>query len=154
MSLQQDITGFLDSGSTPAANQQANQSKKSRAKSRATKGGRKDTGTPQDSPERTQLKRKRITKEEGKRQRKRVNQPRKCKATNRNTDSTPTQTSVTPMPSPTQEGSLNLQSSGHVTDTNIHINDRSLAEMLMSGVASDTVEFAESCTTGASHPSS
>ena len=146
MSLQQEITGFLDSGSTPAPNQQANQSKKSKAKSRATRGGRKDTGTPQDPPERTQLKRKRITKEERKRQRKRVNQPRKCKATNRNTDSTPTQTSVTPMPSPTQEGSPDLQSSGHVTDTNIHINDRSLTDMLMSGVASDSVESAASCT--------
>ena len=73
---QQEITGFLDSGSTLAANQQAHHSKKSRAKSRATKGGRKDTDTPQDPPEITQLKWKRVTKEERKRQRKHVNQPR------------------------------------------------------------------------------
>ena len=147
MSLQQEITSFLGSGSTPAANQQADQSKKSRAKGRATKGGRNGTRTPQDPPERTQLKRKRVTKEERKRQRKRVNQPRKCKVTNRNADSTPTQTSVTPMPSPTQEGSPNLQSHGHVTDTSIHINDRSLTDMLMSGGVSGTMaESTEPCT--------
>ena len=97
---QQEITGFLDSGSTLAANQQAHHSKKSRAKSRATEGGRKDTDTPQDPPERTLLKWKRVTKEERKRQRKHVNQPRKCIATNHYTDSTHTQTSVTSIPPP------------------------------------------------------
>ena len=53
------------------------------------------------------------------------------------------------MPSPTQEGSPYLQSSGHVTDTNIHINDRSLTDMLMSGVASDSIESVASCTVDA-----
>ena len=36
-----------------------------------------------------------------------------------------------------------------MTDTNIHINDRSLTDMLMSGVGSDSVESAESCTADA-----
>ena len=53
------------------------------------------------------------------------------------------------MPSPTQEGYPSLQSMGYVMDTNIHINDGSLTDMLMSGVASETIESSESCTADA-----
>ena len=55
------------------------------------------------------------------------------------------------MPSPTQGGwgSPNPQPSGHVTDTNIHINDLGLTDMLMSGIKSNSVESAESCTADA-----
>ena len=56
MPLRQEITGFLGGGSTPAAIQNADQSNRTKKKSRATEGGSKTTGTPQDPPERTQLK--------------------------------------------------------------------------------------------------
>ena len=81
MTQQQAITSFLDSGvSTPAANQAANQSGRTKRTRRTNKGARETGQSPCDPPQRTHMKRKRITKEEKKRERKRINRPRKCKA--------------------------------------------------------------------------
>ena len=65
MTQQQAITSFLDSGvSTPAANQAANQSARTTRTRRTNKGARETCQSPCDPPRRTQMKRKRITKEE------------------------------------------------------------------------------------------
>ena len=68
MTQQQAITiYFLDSGvSTPAANQAADQTArtKKKKKSSTNKVGRKTFQPPSNPPQRTRLKRKRITKEE------------------------------------------------------------------------------------------
>ena len=131
MTQQQAITSFLDSGvSTPAANQAADQSARTKKTSRTNKVWRKTLQSPSDPPQRTRLKRKRITKEEKKREPKRVNRPRKCKASNREIESTPTKTDITPMPSPEQD---NMSNPREIDSADISIINRSLTDMLAPG---------------------
>ena len=137
MSHQQEITCFLGSGTTPAANQEADQLERRAKTGRANKNrrsGHDSPSDPKDPPKRTMLKRKRVTKEVKKRERKRVNKPRKCK-TSRENSSTPTQTNITPMPSPEPN---NVFNSGvrDSFDSSATINDRSLTDMLASGTCS------------------
>ena len=137
MSHQQEITCFLGSGTTPAANQEADQLERRAKTGRANKNrrsGHDSPSDPKDPPKRTMLKRKRVTKEVKKRERKRVNKPRKCK-TSRENSSTPTQTNITPMPSPEPN---NVFNSGvrDSFDSSATINDRSLTDMLASGTFS------------------
>ena len=112
--------------STPAANQAANQSGRTKRTRRTNKGARETGQSPCDPPQRTHMKRKRITKEKKKRERKRINRPRKCKASRRDTASTPTHTDVTPMPSPEPD-------SRELDNGDISLIDRSLTDMLASG---------------------
>ena len=137
MSHQQEITCFLGSGTTPAANQEADQLERRTKTGRANKNRRKchdSPSDPKDPPKRTVLKRKRVTKEVKKRERKRVNKPRKCK-TSRENSLTPTQTNITPMPSPEPNSLLNSGVPDSF-DSSAILNDRSLTDMLASGTSS------------------
>ena len=123
MTQQQAITSFLDSGvSTP--NQAADQSSRTKKTSCTNKVGRKTLQSPSDPPQRTRLKRKRITKEEKKRERQGVNWPRKCQASNRET--TPTKTDITPMPSPEPDSMSNPH---EIDSADISMINRSLTDM-------------------------
>ena len=129
MTQQQAITIFLDSGvSTPAANQAADQSARTKKNSSTNKVGRKTFQPPSNPPQRTRLKRKRITKEEKKRERKRVNRPRKCKARHR--ESTPTKTDIASMLSPEPD---NMSNPREIDSADISMINRSLTDMLAPG---------------------
>ena len=136
MSHQQEITCFLGSGTTPAANHEADQLERRAKTGRANENrgsGHDSPSDPKDPSKRTVLKRKRVTKEVKKRERKRVNKPRKCKKSRENS-STPTQTNITPMPSPEPN---NVFNSGvrDSFDSGATISDRSVTDMLASGTS-------------------
>ena len=144
MTLQREITDFLGDSvlSSPAVNQQPDIDQ-----SQVTEGSvspapkARNSHASKDPPQRTKLKRKRVAKEIRRRERKRINQPRKCKVT-RHQDSTPQKTSETPMPSP--NGSPNLLGPGNTdSHTPIPLNDRSLTDMLASAAAASPVNSNE-----------
>ena len=144
MTLQREITDFLGDSmlSSSAVNQQPDIDQ-----SQVTQGSvspvpkAHNSHASKDPPQRTKLKRKRVVKEIRRRERKRINQPRKCKMT-RHQDSTPQKTSETPMPSP--NGSPNLLGPGN-TDSHIPtpLNDTSFTDMLASAAAESPVNSNE-----------
>ena len=139
MPRQRKITDFPGSNSvaSPAVNQEAdidqsqvsNEINPSSPTSKAP-----SSNSSKDPPRRTGLKRKKVIKEQRRRARRRVNQPRKCKVTRHDDDSTPQRTTVTPMPSP--NGSPNpFDPDNVVCDNPTPLHNRSLTDMLASAAA-------------------
>ena len=143
MPRQRKITDFPGSNSvsSPAVNQEAdidqshvsNEINPSSPTSKAP-----SSNSSKDPPRRTGLKRKKVIKEQRRRARRRVNQPRKCKVTRHDDDSTPQRTTVTPMPSP--NGSPNpFDPDNVVCDNPTPLHNRSLTDMLASAAAASPV---------------